>query len=143
MVYVDTDTSRKQPILIHRAILGSIERFFGILVENYAGDFPLWLAPVQARLLPVTDHEVSYFLVLFHFSFHQDQIFTIVLSTSSLNLFLLYFFCISCFIFLSFLFFFSSLIFSMNYSAISLLQEWNSLTLKIVPSGGLLQECGC
>ncbi|XP_024395758.1 threonine--tRNA ligase, chloroplastic/mitochondrial 2 isoform X2 [Physcomitrium patens] len=60
MVYVDTDTSRKQPILIHRAILGSIERFFGILVENYAGDFPLWLAPVQARLLPVTDHEVDY-----------------------------------------------------------------------------------
>ncbi|CAM6041813.1 unnamed protein product [Sphagnum compactum] len=60
MVYVDSDTSRKQPIMIHRAILGSIERFFGILVENYAGDFPLWLAPVQARLLPVTDHEVDY-----------------------------------------------------------------------------------
>ena len=58
MVYVDSDTSRKQPIMIHRAILGSIERFFGILVENYTGDFPLWLAPVQARLLPVTDHEV-------------------------------------------------------------------------------------
>lgn len=61
MVYVDSDMSRKQPIMIHRAILGSIERFFGILVENYAGDFPLWLAPVQARLLPVTDHEVSHF----------------------------------------------------------------------------------
>lgn len=60
MVYVDSDTSRQQPIMIHRAILGSIERFFGILVENYAGDFPLWLAPVQCRLLPVTDHEVSY-----------------------------------------------------------------------------------
>jgi threonyl-tRNA synthetase len=64
MVYVDSDTSRKQPIMIHRAILGSIERFFGILVENYAGDFPLWLAPVQARLLPVTDHEVTLYLVI-------------------------------------------------------------------------------
>lgn len=60
MVYVDAETSRKQPIMIHRAILGSIERFFGILVENYAGDFPLWLAPVQCRLLPVTDHEVTF-----------------------------------------------------------------------------------
>lgn len=61
MVYVDSDTSRKQPIMIHRAIFGSIERFFGILTENYAGDFPLWLAPVQARLLPVTDNEVRSF----------------------------------------------------------------------------------
>jgi threonyl-tRNA synthetase len=40
---------------VHRAIFGSIERFFGILVENTAGDFPLWLSPVQARLLPVTE----------------------------------------------------------------------------------------
>ncbi|KAL3699940.1 hypothetical protein R1sor_017962 [Riccia sorocarpa] len=60
LVYVDTDSERKQPIMIHRAILGSIERFFGILVENYAGDFPLWLAPTQVRLIPVTDTQVPY-----------------------------------------------------------------------------------
>ena len=48
-------TCAVQPIMIHRAILGSIERFFGILIENYAGAFPLWLAPVQARLIPVVD----------------------------------------------------------------------------------------
>jgi threonyl-tRNA synthetase len=44
--------------MIHRAILGSLERFFGVLIEHYAGDFPLWLAPTQARILPVTDNEV-------------------------------------------------------------------------------------
>ena len=58
LLYVDSITERKQPIMIHRAIFGSLERFFGILIENYAGDFPLWLAPVQARVLPVTDTEV-------------------------------------------------------------------------------------
>ena len=46
---------RRQPIMVHRAIFGSIERFFGILIESTAGDLPLWLAPVQMRLLPVTD----------------------------------------------------------------------------------------
>lgn len=60
MVYVDSATERKRPIMIHRAILGSLERFFGILIEHYAGDFPLWLAPVQARILPVTDTEIPY-----------------------------------------------------------------------------------
>eukprot|EP00803_Ostreobium_quekettii_P009557 evm.model.scf_85EXC.15 EVM.evm.TU.scf_85EXC.15 scf_85EXC:113633-120711(+) len=55
MSYVDADNAKRRPIMIHRAIFGSIERFFGILVENYAGAFPLWLAPVQCRLLPVTD----------------------------------------------------------------------------------------
>jgi threonyl-tRNA synthetase len=53
--YVSDDQSRQRPIMVHRAIFGSIERFFGILVENTAGDFPLWLSPVQLRLLPVTD----------------------------------------------------------------------------------------
>ncbi|MGQ9865591.1 MAG: threonine--tRNA ligase [Pseudanabaenaceae cyanobacterium] len=53
--YVSEDSSRVRPIMIHRALFGSIERFFGILIENYAGDFPLWLAPVQVRLIPVTD----------------------------------------------------------------------------------------
>jgi hypothetical protein len=47
MFYVESDSSKQRPIMIHRAIFGSIERFFGILIENYAGAFPLWLAPVQ------------------------------------------------------------------------------------------------
>ncbi|MDB9524796.1 threonine--tRNA ligase [Oscillatoria sp. CS-180] len=58
--YIAADSSRQRPIMIHRAIFGSLERFFGILVENYAGDFPLWLAPVQVRLLPVSDAQRDY-----------------------------------------------------------------------------------
>eukprot|EP00614_Pseudopedinella_elastica_P015143 CAMPEP_0172583714 /NCGR_PEP_ID=MMETSP1068-20121228/3281_1 /TAXON_ID=35684 /ORGANISM="Pseudopedinella elastica, Strain CCMP716" /LENGTH=638 /DNA_ID=CAMNT_0013377603 /DNA_START=71 /DNA_END=1987 /DNA_ORIENTATION=- len=53
--YVASEGDRKRPIMVHRAIFGSIERFFGILVESTAGDFPLWLAPVHMRLLPVTE----------------------------------------------------------------------------------------
>ena len=58
--YVAADGSRQRPIMIHRAIFGSLERFFGIMTENYAGDFPFWLAPEQVRLLPVTDEVMSY-----------------------------------------------------------------------------------
>ena len=58
--YVAADGSRRQPIMIHRAIFGSLERFFGIMTENYAGDFPFWLAPEQIRLLPVTDEVRGY-----------------------------------------------------------------------------------
>jgi len=53
--YVAEDGSRQRPVMIHRAPFGSLERLIGILIEEYAGDFPLWLAPVQARLLPVTE----------------------------------------------------------------------------------------
>jgi threonyl-tRNA synthetase len=53
--YVAADGTRQRPIMIHRAIFGSLERFFGIMTENYAGDFPFWLAPEQIRVLPVTD----------------------------------------------------------------------------------------
>ncbi|MFB2834451.1 threonine--tRNA ligase [Floridanema evergladense] len=60
MEYVAADGSRQRPIMIHRAIFGSLERFFGILIENYAGDFPLWLAPVQVKLLPVSDRQLHY-----------------------------------------------------------------------------------
>lgn len=60
MEYVAADGSRQRPIMIHRAIFGSLERFFGILTENYAGDFPLWLAPVQVRVLPVSDDRRDY-----------------------------------------------------------------------------------
>ncbi len=58
--YVSAEGTREQPIMLHRAIFGSIERFFGILVENTAGDFPLWLAPTQLKLLPVTDAVMDY-----------------------------------------------------------------------------------
>ena len=58
--YVAADGSRQRPIMIHRAIFGSLERFFGIMTENYAGDFPFWLAPEQIRLLPVTDEVAGY-----------------------------------------------------------------------------------
>jgi threonyl-tRNA synthetase len=53
--YVDSDGVYKQPITIHRALLGSLERFFGILIEHYAGSFPLWLAPTQLIVLPIAD----------------------------------------------------------------------------------------
>lgn len=58
--YVSAAATRERPIMLHRAIFGSVERFFGILVESYAGAFPLWLAPVQMRLLPVTDAAAAY-----------------------------------------------------------------------------------
>ena len=58
--YVAADQSREQPIMVHRAIFGSLERFFGILTENCAGDFPFWLAPTQLKLLPVTDAVQDY-----------------------------------------------------------------------------------
>jgi len=54
--YASEDNTRKRPIMVHRAIFGSIERFFGVLLESTAGDFPLWLSPTQVRLLPVTDN---------------------------------------------------------------------------------------
>jgi len=58
--YVAQDGSRQVPIMIHRAILGSLERFFGVLIENYTGDFPLWLSPIQMRLCPVTQAQQEY-----------------------------------------------------------------------------------
>jgi len=58
--YVAQDGSRQRPVMIHRAPFGSLERLIGILIEEYAGDFPLWLAPVQARLLPVSDEQFSF-----------------------------------------------------------------------------------
>jgi len=58
--YVGADNARHQPIMIHRALFGSVERFFGILVEHYAGAFPVWLAPVQVRVLGVKDSHDRY-----------------------------------------------------------------------------------
>ncbi len=58
--YVADDGKKHQPLMVHRALFGSVERFFGILVEHYAGAFPVWLAPVQAIVLPITDRHVEY-----------------------------------------------------------------------------------
>jgi threonyl-tRNA synthetase len=60
LVYTTADDTEERPVMIHRAITGSIERFLGILIENTGGDFPLWLAPVQARVLPVSDRHHDY-----------------------------------------------------------------------------------
>ncbi len=58
--YIDSDGERKRPIMIHRVLFGSIERFIGVLTEHYAGKFPTWLAPVQVKVLPVSDKSAEY-----------------------------------------------------------------------------------
>ena len=58
MTYIGEDGRKHRPYMVHRALLGSLERFFGILIEHYAGAFPLWLAPEQARILPVSDAQL-------------------------------------------------------------------------------------
>ncbi len=58
--YVAEDGKKHQPLMVHRALYGSIERFFGILIEHYAGAFPLWLAPVQMVVMPITDRQLEY-----------------------------------------------------------------------------------
>ena len=58
--YIGPDGEKKRPVMVHRVILGSIERFIGVLIEHFAGSFPLWLSPVQAILLTVTDNQISF-----------------------------------------------------------------------------------
>ncbi len=58
--YVGEDGERHQPVMVHRALFGSIERFFGVLIEHYAGAFPLWLAPVQVGLVPISEKHIEY-----------------------------------------------------------------------------------
>jgi threonyl-tRNA synthetase len=60
MEFIGEDGKPHRPYMIHRALLGSIERFFGVLIEHYAGDFPLWLAPVQTKILPVSKDNLDY-----------------------------------------------------------------------------------
>ena len=60
LTFQDDQGNRSRPYMVHRAILGSLERFFGVLVEHYAGAFPLWLAPVQAVVIPIADRHVEY-----------------------------------------------------------------------------------
>ena len=60
--YVDDSSEKKVPVMLHRAILGSLERFIGIIIEHYAGSFPLWLAPVQVVVASITQHQAEYAL---------------------------------------------------------------------------------
>ena len=60
LTYQDAEGGRSQPYMVHRAILGSMERFLGVLIEHYGGAFPLWLAPVQAMLIPIADRHIEY-----------------------------------------------------------------------------------
>jgi threonyl-tRNA synthetase len=60
LTYTGADNADHRPVMIHRALMGSFERFIGILIEHYAGEFPLWLAPVQALVLPIADRHVDY-----------------------------------------------------------------------------------
>jgi threonyl-tRNA synthetase len=60
ITYIGEDGERHRPYMVHRALLGSMERFFGVLIEHYAGAFPVWLCPVQAILIPITDQHVAY-----------------------------------------------------------------------------------
>ena len=60
LTYTGADNAEHRPVMIHRALMGSFERFMGILIEHYAGEFPLWLAPVQALVLPVSDRHLDY-----------------------------------------------------------------------------------
>jgi threonyl-tRNA synthetase len=58
--FVGEDGQRHQPVMVHRALYGSIERFFGVLIEHYAGAFPVWLSPVQAALIPISERHIEY-----------------------------------------------------------------------------------
>ena len=58
--YISTEGKEIKPIMIHRALLGSVERFFGVLVEHYAGSFPMWLAPIQIMIIPIADRHIDY-----------------------------------------------------------------------------------
>ena len=60
LTYVGEDGEKHRPVMLHRVVYGSIERFIGILIENYAGAFPVWMAPVQVRILPITERHAAY-----------------------------------------------------------------------------------
>jgi threonyl-tRNA synthetase len=60
MNFIGIDNQAHRPYVVHRALLGSLERFFGMLIEHYAGAFPVWLAPVQVKVLSITDRQLDY-----------------------------------------------------------------------------------
>jgi len=67
LTFVDKDGKEKTPIIIHRAIFGSIERFMGILIEHYAGEFPLWLSPIQILIIPISDKFIDYAIEVYNY----------------------------------------------------------------------------
>jgi threonyl-tRNA synthetase len=60
LTYIGEDGRQQRPYMVHRALLGSLERFFGVLIEHYAGAFPVWLAPVQVVIIPISDRHLDY-----------------------------------------------------------------------------------
>ena len=60
MTYIGEDGKERRPYMVHRALMGSLERFFGVLVEHYSGAFPVWLAPVQVMIIPIADRHLEY-----------------------------------------------------------------------------------
>src|SRR5881397_26413 len=60
LAYEGNDGKKHRPVMIHRAIFGSFERFIGVLTEHYAGNFPFWLAPVQVAVMPITENQIGY-----------------------------------------------------------------------------------
>jgi threonyl-tRNA synthetase len=60
LYYINSQGEKKRPVMLHRTIMGSLERFIGILIEQFAGSLPIWLAPVQVRLLPIADRHLDY-----------------------------------------------------------------------------------
>jgi threonyl-tRNA synthetase len=79
LAFIGNDGQKHRPIMIHRALLGSLERFFGVLIEHYGGAFPLWLAPVQVQIIPITDEQHDYAGIIrdklsaAHFRVHLDD----------------------------------------------------------------------
>jgi len=69
--YIDKDGSKKTPVMLHRALFGSLERFIGILIENYAGKLPFWLAPTQVVILPIAEENNNYVKNLFEDLFKE------------------------------------------------------------------------
>ncbi|TQD91256.1 hypothetical protein C1H46_023182 [Malus baccata] len=72
LTYADSNSEKKRPIMIHKAVLGSLKRFFGVLIEHYAGEFRLWLSPVQAHVVPVTDSQVCKAVARLMFQLTQE-----------------------------------------------------------------------
>ncbi len=85
MTFVDKDGREKRPFMVHRALLGSLERFFGVLIEHYGGAFPLWLSPVQVRIIPVAENFYDYSKEVFKVLKENDIRVEIDLSDNRMN----------------------------------------------------------
>jgi len=72
LIYIDQDGTKKHPVILHRGLTGSLERTLAILIEHFAGAFPLWLAPVQVKIIPIADRHVKYALYIYQFLSSQN-----------------------------------------------------------------------